>query len=288
MVNKICILLFNFSLCGYTLTAQNDEPVSAADSLLNKIDSLKEISPGIEFSSDFANKIVFWGRDFGRPQFGFENNVTFKNGKGFYLSYTSYIWSSMPNPYAKTDIGVGYERQFTDRFYASVGYERWFFNNGDDYVKKALVNYTEAEMNFDFDWITFESSFYYMNGLENIFQADINVIKEIFLFSFSRSGNVSMQPQFLTTFANQAFLPIYSNYPTGFINEKKFKPLDFELSIPFSVKVRNLEIAPNFHYNIPVKIGNEQISSFFYFSCRLSYNFYFTKGKLKKLYSYLK
>jgi hypothetical protein len=281
--------LFGF-FCLFRMAglAQDLSYTTKNDSILDLIDSLKEIVPGIEISSDFANKIVFWGRDFGRNQFGFENNLIFKTGKGFYFNYTAHVWSAMPNSYAKTDLGAGYEHQFTDRLYASVGYERWIFNNGDDYVKRALANYFEANINYDLDWINIEPSFYYMFGIEDIYQADINLNSEFSLFDFLKSGNVSIKPQWLITFANRAFLPIYSNYPVGYVNEKKIKLIDWEFSLPISIKLKSFELEPNVHYNIPFKINNEQISSFFYFSVRVAYNLYFAKDKIRKLYKALK
>ncbi|HWY12244.1 MAG TPA: hypothetical protein VN026_13010 [Bacteroidia bacterium] len=284
---KIKYLVSMFFLCSIVIKSQNKKEITKNDSIIDLIDSLKEITPSIEVSSDYNSKVTFWGRDFGRKQFGFENNLIYKTGKGFFLSYTGYIWSAMPKPYAKTDIGLGYERQFTDRFYGSLGYERWFFNTNNSYVKKALANYIEANVNYDLGWINIEPSFYYMFGNVNVYQTDINLYSEINLFSFLKSGNVSLKPQWLTTLASQAFLPIYTDYPAGYVNENKFKLVDFEFSLPVSIKIKNLEFEPNFHYNIPVKINNEQISSFFYFSIHLGYNFYFSKGKIKKLYRLL-
>src|SRR5581483_5383422 len=80
------------------------------DSITDIIDSLKEMMPSIEVGSDYTNKVVFWGRDFGRKQFGFENSVIFKTGRGLFFNYTGNVWSAMPSPYAKTDVGIGYEK----------------------------------------------------------------------------------------------------------------------------------------------------------------------------------
>jgi hypothetical protein len=277
-----CLISFNSSF------SQTVERRQWNDSIIDIIDSLKEIVPSIEIASDFANKVVFWGRDFGRKQFGFENSLIFKTGKGFFLNYTGNVWSAMPSPYAKTDIGIGYEKQVTDRLYTSMGYERWFFHNGDAFVRSALTNYLEADINYDLDIINIEPEFYYMFGTQNIVQTDINVRGEFFLFSCFKSGEVSIKPQGLATFANQGFLPIYSDYPSGYTNEKKFNLVDLEMALPLQLKVKNMEFEPQLHYNIPVKIGNEQVSPFFYFSVHFAYNFYFDKGRIKKVHKTLK
>jgi hypothetical protein len=60
------------------------------------------------------------------------------------------------------------------------------------------------------------------------------------------------------------------------------------VALPLQLKVKNLELEPQLHYNVPVKIGNEQVSPFFYFSVHLAYNFYFDKGRTKKMYKMLK
>ncbi len=257
------------------------------DSIVEIIDSLKEITPSIEFGTEYANKVVFWGRDFGEKQFGVEPYILFNTGKGFYLSAAQNYWSAMPYKFAKTDIGLGYEKQLTDRLYTSLEYERWIFYNGDEYVRNALVNSIEADVNYDLDWINIEPAFYFMFGYEHFFQTDIMIYGEYYMFSFLRAGRVYFKPQWITTFANQTFLPLYSDYPASYIKAKNFKLVDFELNAPILFKLKNFEVEPIFHYNIPVKAKNEDISSFYYFSIHLTYNFYFDKGKIKSLYKIL-
>ena len=77
------------------------------DSFFYALDSIKNVTPSIEVGNDYTNKVLFWGRDFGLNQFGFEPRITFKTGKGLYVYASQYYWSALTNPWAKTDFGIG-------------------------------------------------------------------------------------------------------------------------------------------------------------------------------------
>ncbi|MEO6903479.1 MAG: hypothetical protein ABI315_10005 [Bacteroidia bacterium] len=279
----ICLLL----LATFKIHSQNRVAPIMKDSIIDYIDSVKDVTSCIEFNNRFDNKLVFWGRDFGDKQYGVESNIIYKQGKGLYLYLTNNYWSAMVNKFAKIDLGIGYEHQFNDRIYASARYERWFFQNGRRYGRRALKNCINANLDIDLDYINVETSLYSMWGIEHVYQIDLNLYQEIQLFPIFKSGFVTTTPQFLTSFANQALLPIYSDVSFNYINERKFTLVDMELSLPIQLKIRNLKIGPDFHYNIPIKIENEEINPFFYFSIHLNYNFYFDHGKLKRIYRQL-
>jgi hypothetical protein len=255
------------------------------DTIVDKIDSLKEQRPSIEISTDYANKVNFWGRNFGLNQYGFEASAFFKSGKGLFLYGTQHYWSAVPNKLAKTDIGIGYEKYLTNNFIASFSYEQWFYHNGDNFVRNALTHFAEAACSYEFNYFNIDPSFYFMFGTEKIFQANIAVNQEFYLFRFMKHTRVYFTPDFLTSFANQNFLPIYSDYPVNYHNYNKFKLVDFELSMPISISYKNLEIEPCFRYNIPVKAMNENISSFYYFTMHLSWNIFYDKHHtIKNIY----
>lgn len=270
----LLILLFNASI----FNAQNNSLKLNRDSILTLIDSLKDISPSIELSTEFNNKVTFWGRSFDRNQYGFENDIIYKTTSGLYATYTGYIWSAMPNRYAKTDLGIGYQNQFTDKLYCSIEYQRWFFNNGDDYARNALANFMSADINYDLNFISIQPTFYYMFGYENIFQTDLQINHEFQLTKISKAGKLLINPQFLSTFTNKSFLPIYGNIQQGDTINNKFRCVDLELSLPLKLSINNFDIESNVHYNYPIKINNEAIKPFFYLSIRLAYNIYFSKN----------
>ena len=263
---------------------------TAFDSIMTMIDSVKETLPSIEIGLDAANRAVFWGRTFGLNQYSIEPSLTFNTGKGLYLYNTNYYWSkdATPNVIAKSDFGIGYEKNLTDNLSTSLSYERWLYYNGDTYVKHAIQNSIEGQAMYDFDWFNLESAVTYMAGTINVFETDFNISQEFFLCSFHKYCGLYFFPEFTSIFANKNFLPIYTDIPSNFVNNNKFRLIDLELNLPLRLEIKNLQIEPNFHYNIPIKEPNEIVHRIGYVSLKLTYNFYFDKNKkLKKLYQKL-
>lgn len=261
---------------------------SAFDSITSIIDSLKEEMPSFEISLDAANKAVFWGRTFGLNQYSAEPALVFKTGKGLYFYNTNYYWSKDALPYtiAKSDFGIGYEKSFTEDFSASLSYERWLYYNGDNYVKHALQNSIESQAVYDFEWFNLESSVFYMFGNINVIETNFNISQEFLLFSKTKVYGLYFFPEFTSIFANKNFLPIYTDIPGSYLNNNKFRLIDLELILPLRLDLKNFEIEPTFHYNIPINQPNENLHPFNYVSLRIAYNIYFDKDKkLKKIYN---
>ena len=130
------------------------------DSISTIIDSVKETLPALEIELNSANKAVFWGRTFGLDQYSIEPSLLFNTGKGLFLYNTNYFWSedASPNLIAKSDFGIGYEKDLTERLSASVSYERWLYYNGDNYVKHAIQNSIQSQVFYDFDFLNLSPS----------------------------------------------------------------------------------------------------------------------------------
>ncbi len=239
---------------------------------------------------DAANKAVFWGRTFGLNQYSAEPSLVFNTGKGLYFYNTNYYWSkdASPNAIAKSDFGIGYEKNLTSNLSGSLSYEKWLYYNGDNYVKHAIQNSIESQVIYEFDWFNLESSIYYMFGNINIFETDFNISQEFFLHSFSKYSALYFFPEFTSIFANKNFLPIYSAIPSNFLNNTNFRLIDLELNLPLRLQIKNIAIEPDFHYNIPIQEPNENVHPFNYYSLKLTYNIYFDKEiKIKKRYEKL-
>jgi hypothetical protein len=232
--------------------------------------------------------VVFWGRDFGRPQFGFEPSIIFKTGTGLYLNATNHYWSAMESVLAKTDIGIGYEKQVSEKLYISLGYEYWTFYYKDRFFQRALKNMITADISYDVLGFTIEPAVYYMFGTQSIFQADFSLNREIFLTNCFNTGNLSVKPSATSIFASENFLPLYSYSTINYGNGHNVKLVDYQFSLPFDLKIQNFEIEPALHYNIPVALTNETIDPYYFFSLRLAYNIYLDNGRIKDLYNKLR
>jgi non-ribosomal peptide synthetase-like protein len=254
------------------------------EALLETIDSLKETFPSIEFSTDYASKQVFWGRDFGKPQYGVEPLLVFKTGFGLYMYGANHYWSAMDNVLSKTDLGIGYEKQVSENFYFSFGYENWTFYNNDKFYQNALRNYLEAQMTYTIRGYNLEPTFSYMFGTQNVSQLDLAINKSIFISQISKTGELNIVPAATCIFASQNFLALYSYSNIPYSNNKNIKLVDYQLSLPLNIKERNFDLETAVHYNIPIALPKENIDPYFYFTIKLSYTIYFDNGQISNLY----
>ena len=235
--------------------------------------------PSLEIGLEGSNKAVFWGRTFGLNQYSAEPSIVFNTGQGFYLYNTNYYWSDdvEPNLIAKSDLGMGYERYLTENLSASLSYEKWIYYNGDDYVKHAIQNSLELQASYELPWLNLVSSGYYMFGNIDIFEGDFSINQEYHICSFTPRHRVYFTPQLTSIFANKNFLPIYSEIPSNFDNNNRFRLINLELTFPLRIQLKDFEIEPTFHYNMPIQQPNENVHAFNYFSLKLIYNLYFDK-----------
>jgi hypothetical protein len=256
-------------------------PYEDKDSAFYAQDSINGITPSIELGTEYANKILFWGRDFGIQQFGVQPYAIFKTGKGFYFYGSQYYWSGLANPWAKTDIGVGYEKQVTDRLYLSGGYERWIFYNGNSHDRHGLQNYFELQVNYDFGLFMIEPTIYYMTGNRNIFQADLMIKGDYQLFVFLKKGRVFFQPEILMTSATSTYFAAgLGSSNTVQSQNGKFKIVDYELMLPLSFNLNNTDLKLAYHFACPIAINaSESVHTTSYLTVSLSRNFYFKKNK---------
>lgn len=262
---------------------QNEKNNLPADSINLVIDSLMEITSFMAVTASYISRDLLLGRDFKERQFDAGPTLLYKWRKGFYLYADGEYWSAIPNVVSFVDLGTGYERQITNRLLLSADYERWLLFHQDDYTRHALNNNIETYLNFDLTLCNIETSFHYMFGSQWIFQSDILISKKYFLCPVLKTGNLFLDPKILLSFANQDFILIYGNYPHGFISANKIKPVDIELQLPLSAKFGNLTIRATAYYNVPLKIGKEDINPFIYFALNLSRDFYFDKGRIHSL-----
>jgi len=258
----LLLLVSGLYINGFTQTiseqAVSSKPIDSTDQIIQRIDSLEEEDDNmhkIVFGLDYMNKVVYWGRDFGINQFGVMPTLMYMNPKGFYAFYTGYYWSGEVHKYAKTDLGIGYEKFITDRWYVSAEYNRWFFTNGDKASRNSITNFFSLETSYDLDFITIESSFYYMRGNEEDYMLNLDIMKEFTYYKLFGADKITIYPTlYVTAGAHGANTPINRNQFTIATYESKNSGIiNYEGILPVSYKITGLtEIALAYHYTYPV------------------------------------
>jgi hypothetical protein len=279
----IILSLFLFNPCFSQLRSIDKQlngtnTKNKTDSLLNIIDSLKDVTPSIEISNEFTSNVVFWGRVYQQKQWGSQTNLIYKNGKGLYIYAVEFYWNKMKQPWAETDIGIEYDKQLSDNSYASLVYERWINNNGAKLERGALQNDLELKFNYDFKYFSAEPAVYYMFGNSNVFQTDLIIKGNYKLFRLFKTGRAFVKPEFMITGATSSILDIvYANSQVSNL-KNSFKIVDYELALPFAFQFKNFELKLSAHSACPINIiSSENLKPFLYYTFGLSYTGFFGK-----------
>jgi hypothetical protein len=197
--------------------------------------------------------------------------VNFKSG--FTLYTVADFWSATPRKPARNVFGLSYENQLTKKLSVFAGYERWLNHYDDDYFDRAMQNEIEAGLSYTLGKYSLEPTFYYFFGLEHIYELDITLARETKLYSITENLKLWARADFATIMATPVFSYIFDEFPDPNYDYEKFRLVDFEGSVSLNVILGNLELAGKAHYNRPVNVGNESLTSFPYFTVELNYSF---------------
>ena len=285
---------------GYKSGFMKHSLKSSRNALFEKIDSLSDISPTLEIGTEYASKIVFWGRDFGLKQVGYQPHVRYKTGKGLSFGVSSNFWSAYTKPLMMSTLSIAYEMQLNSWIYSTVNYEHWIFHGEPQLEINQFQNMYGIEFIFELGWFTFEPTLYHMYGNEQTLLSDISIKGDYKLFNLFKSGRVCFQPEFIVTSSTSADL-LFTDYYANLIDTartditintitlSKFRVINYEIAAPLTLKFSNFEIKPAFHFIFPVKSEFEKtINPFSYFTVSLTYTGFLDHGNIRKLFQRLK
>jgi hypothetical protein len=221
--------------------------------------------------SDYANRVLFCGRDFGERQFGVSPYVIYNFRGGLYVYTVFDFWSATPRKPARNVLGIGYETDPNKRLSVQLGYERWFNHYEDSYFDNALKHEIEVGLDYKLRRVSLEPTFYYFFGLERIYELDLTVSRPYRLLN--KRVRIFITPEFTTTFATPVFSWMFYEFPDPEYDYEKFRLVDFEGGTSFTLTRGNFEMVISGRYNAPVQVANEVLAPFFYLSAEVNFSF---------------
>lgn len=273
------------------------------DSKTDSLDKIKEDSIQLahknshqfSYTSEYTSKVVFRGRDFGLQQYGVTNNFEYKNPSGFYATLNNYSWSGIYTFIAKTDIGLGFEKEIGKYLTINACYEKWFFADDPFFDPNSLNNMFSADVSTNFDKLNFDLGYYYIWGNDAALLLSLTTDYRIDLPSFSENIYLAIDP----TLLGEAFA---GDNSVAILNKKgkkrKTAPIylqqdlsmaNYEFSLPLSIEYKNITITPTYHYSYPIALSDEDpplssylVGGFSYFTISAQFDFYFFKKHEKK------
>ena len=258
----------------------------AFDNLKEALDSLDEIERKqktlVTISNLFESTVNYKGRIIDENQPGNVLSLLIETPVGINFYAAQNYWAYEKKPFALTEIGIGYEKEFLDYFTASVDYERWIFTNGPKKEKNALSNFAAASLNFESEHIYANAMYSYVWGTTyaNAINVDLAYIKRFNFIKKIRA--IELRPT--TTFI--AGNPNYSlNYfkntkkalttpSAATIEENNFLILDYEISLAVSVEWKKFKFVSEQHFAFPINVTvTDPVANFNYFTFQIDYRF---------------
>lgn len=261
---RILLLAIMFSFISFDGNPQKGKKPS--QNYVN--DTLKDQTLSLTVGNYYTNKVIYWGQDFGLKQYGITPYVLISHNNGLYLYVVNLYWEAIDNKPAETDIGIGYKFQLGN-LYVYTSYERWLVHYGGVYNRRALSNYLEADLLYDFNIFNLESTSYYMWGIDKLFVSDIALNQQYYLFPLGKKGWITLTPEVLASFADQPFWYLFTDYYE--FEEPDFRWVDFETNATLGMVFKKLELELTGHYNMPVNPYFEPELPFLYFTAHLNY-----------------
>ena len=254
------------------------------DNYVEELDSVeyeeKKHKTIFTLSNYFTTNVNYKGRIIGDNQPG--NVMSFLVETPFGLTFyaAENYWSYEKNPFALTELGVGYEKDFLDYFTIGVDYERWIFTNGSKKERKYLSNFVAGYLVFESDHIYVNAMYSYVWGTTsaNAVNIDLALIKKINFVSKLR------YIEFRPTFTFIAGNPNYTlrNFKSGIKGSKNplsstqnsFTVLDYETSLAISASWHNFKLIAEQHFAFPINgTLEEPVVNFNYFTLQLDFVF---------------
>lgn len=282
---KRCIL-FIISLGLATLvTAQVNNPQFNIQQVKFRLDSLDYTisrSTRIIFETQFMNRVVYSGRDYGLKGFGTTGQLTFQHKSGFWLSTVGYYWEGSSVKFPKADIAVGYAVSLDERLSASFGYSRWnYFGRSAEQLKWVFSDFLSTYWTIDLGIMGLSPSFYYQIGKsENVAQFALTASKYKELRRPFLGGKVIFEPNFTWMLSSRdRFYSTQPDKPSG----KIVRVINYEFVLPLTYRrVGVFDFSPKLHLTTPINVlgfdGAEEGKPFFYFTANMKVLLWRHKG----------
>lgn len=295
------LLIFPLSsLFAQKDTLSEEKYLEMQDSIDNvRQDSIEQVhkqSHLISVETNYTNRVVFRGRDFGLKQYGVYNCIKYKNPTGLYLNLNNYYWSGIQSTIAKTDLGIGFEKNLTKKIVLDISYEKWFLANDTFFLGMNFSNMIQTGINTNYDQVNGEASVYFIFGKEKAFLYDFRGTYTIDLPGSNKNFYWNITPALLVEiYAGQKIKSDTLKYISNNTPYREIKTkynlqapqlANTELQLELNMEYKSFTITPTLHYAYPLAINYEDVplssylaNGYTYYTLNIVYNLYLKTRK---------
>ena len=216
-------------------------------------------------------------------------NATYRLPIGLYFSAGAYKLLNYGSGLSETDLGLGYDYEFDDRFSAGLAFSHSFFPANSPLLQAANANNLNASLNYSWPWFKSVFNADYAFGKEKDMFLSLNHSKDIELgHPFSENNLLSIEPGFEIVAGTTHFYETYiiektnrgkgngksgsapgqTKQPgtTTTVQSNKFKMLSYNFKLPLTFSRANYLAEASYQFSI-LGSGNQvdvaQHQSFF-------------------------
>ncbi|ALI97967.1 hypothetical protein DC20_01990 [Rufibacter tibetensis] len=256
-----------------------------------------------------ANNATFFGRNTATQYPYVAASLTYTHTSGLFISAMSYQLFNTEDFIDETDVTAGYSFKVGERFDGLVSYSRFFFGPNTPLVKAVTSNAATAAGTLDWKYLlTGLSASYIFGGSSDLFTV-LDNSRYIPLQNLWKGKNpVGIDPKFTVIAGTQEFSqthtvvtekkknpvetvldplnPIGNNgngngngkgkttTTTTTTVEKRFKVLNYSITVPLVFSLYNVDIEPAYRFSLPVnKLEGDESKAQSFVSLNLSYTF---------------
>jgi hypothetical protein len=158
----------------------------------------------------YSNNVSYYGQSTAEKLPYVLANATARLPIGLYFSAGAYKLMNMGGGISETDLGIGYEHNFTDRFNADISYTHSIFPSNSPLLQAANTNNVNLTSSYTWPWFKSSLSADYAFGEENDFFLGITNSKDIGLGTlFDEEDQLSIEPAIEIVSGTQHFYTTY-------------------------------------------------------------------------------
>lgn len=237
----------------------------------------------VTISNYFTTNVNYKGRIIDENQFGNTPSILLEMPIGINLYAAENYWSQEKKPFALTELGIGYEKEFLDYFTIGADYERWIFTNGTKKERKYLTNFGAAYLNFESEHIYANAMYSYVWGtahasainLDFAYIKKFNFVKKLRCIEFKPTFTfIAGNPNYTLGNVKSAKAGQSISNTTSIAKDNSFTALDYETSLAITTRWKKFKLIAEQHFAFPVN-GTSDIPAynFNYFTLQLDYIF---------------
>jgi hypothetical protein len=264
--------------------AQSNLNLDDSSSIFSLIDSLVEYPELLEGGSSlvarlgYNSNITSANLSLGLNQFGLAPGISYYHKSGFYLDATAY-WSQEYSPSLYLTVpSIGFLKSIK-KWTINAEYSRYFYSYSDSTYNTPYTNVASLSNFFEAKPFLFRLDYSFYFGQKTAHRIMPAVMLNLEKRNWLGLKRILLYPTFSVLFGNESwqtseYIP-YSTMPSEVLyrirhnlplyylqtnNYNEFGVLDYSVSLPLSISLKNWTFLLSYTYNFPQPLANEELA----------------------------